>query len=217
MIQTVVVFAGVCFLLAMVPGPGAMVILRQAIGAGRRPAFLALAGNETALMLWGLAAATGLTALITASEVAYSVLRVVGAAVLLFLGVQAILQSRRSREGELAPAPQVADRAAQPAPGSSPWRSYSTGLVTNLTNPKAAVFALSFLPQFVHPGAPVLPTVAGLGVVWALVDALWFTGVIWFIGRARVFITRPSVWRRLTRLSGIVLIALGLRLAAEVR
>jgi threonine/homoserine/homoserine lactone efflux protein len=89
------------------------------------------------------------------------------------------------------------------------------GLIANLTNPKAAVFALSFLPQFVHPGRPALPALMSLAVLWALVDAAWFTLVIWFIGKARTYFTRATIWRRLTRISGAVLIGLGLRLALE--
>jgi threonine/homoserine/homoserine lactone efflux protein len=210
MMQTVVVFAGVCFLLAMVPGPGAMVVLRQAMRDGRGAASMTLLGNETALVLWGCAAAGGLTALITASQVAYDVMRLVGAGVLIFLGVQVILNARRQT-------PQGVPAAGEVAVASRPkaWRSYSVGLVANLTNPKAAVFALSFLPQFARPGYPVLPMLVGLSVVWALVDAVWFLLVIWFIEKAKAFFIRAKTWRRLTGLSGAVLIGLGLRLALE--
>jgi threonine/homoserine/homoserine lactone efflux protein len=206
--RTLLVFSGVCLLLAMVPGPGAMVILRQAVHEGRRPAFLTLLGNETALVLWGFAAAGGLTVLITASRVAYDVMRFAGAGVLLVLGFQAIAGARRR-------APQAMPEALPAAARPGGWRPYSVGLIANLTNPKAAVLALSFLPQFVHPGRPALPALMSLAVLWALVDAAWFTLVIWFIGKARTYFTRATIWRRLTRLSGAVLIGLGLRLALE--
>ena len=172
---------------------------------------MTLLGNETALVVWGVAAAGGLTALITASQVAYDIMRLVGAAVLIVLGIQAIVNARRQ-------APEAVPEAAEAAPspgGRSAWRPYSVGLIANLTNPKAAVFALSFLPQFVQPGNPMLPMLVMLAVLWALVDALWFALVIWFIGKARTYFRRANIWRGLTQLSGAVLIGLGLRLALE--
>jgi threonine/homoserine/homoserine lactone efflux protein len=211
--QTLMVFAGVCLLLAMVPGPGAMVILRQAVHDGRRPAFMTLLGNETALLLWGFAAAGGLTVLITASRVAYDTMRLAGAGVLIVLGVQAIVNARRRAPRAMPDAEETRPSTGRP----NAWRPYSVGLIANLTNPKAAVFALSFLPQFAHPGHPALPELMALTVLWALVDAAWFTLVIWFIGKARTYFTRATIWRRLTRLSGAVLIGLGLRLALESR
>ena len=209
--RTVVVFAGVCFVLAMVPGPGAMVILRQAVNDGRRSAFMTLLGNETALILWGFAAAGGLTALITASRVAYDVMRLAGAVVLVVLGLQAIINARRRPPRVVPDAGELAATAA----GPTAWRSYSVGLVANLSNPKAAVFALSFLPQFVPAEYPVLPTLVALSALWAVVDAFWFMLVIWFIGEARAYFTRARVRRRLAWLSGAALIGLGLRLALE--
>ena len=211
--QTLLVFAGVCLLLAMVPGPGAMVILRQAVHDGRRPAFMTLLGNETALLLWGFAAAAGLTVLITASRLAYDTMRLAGAGVLIVLGVQAIVNARRRTPRAMPEAVETTPSAGRP----NAWRPYSVGLIANLTNPKAAVFALSFLPQFVHPGHPALPALMGLAVLWAVVDAAWFTLVIWLIGKVRTYFTRAAIWRRLTRLSGAVLIGLGLRLALESR
>jgi threonine/homoserine/homoserine lactone efflux protein len=202
----IAIFLGTCLLLAMVPGPGAAVILRQAVRDGRRSAVMTMLGNETALVLWGLAAAAGLTALIAASEVAYAVMRVLGAVVLVVLGVQALRTAWRG--GSTFEQPE-----ATATTGPTGWQSYRTGVVANLTNPKAAVFALSFLPQFVPAGFPVAATLPVLAVLWGMMDALWFTGVIWFIGRAKELFTRSSFRRRLTQLSGVVLIGLGLRLA----
>jgi threonine/homoserine/homoserine lactone efflux protein len=205
-LHDVAIFLGTCLLLAMVPGPGAAVILRQAVRDGRRSAVMTMLGNETALVLWGLAAAAGLTALIAASEVAYAVMRVLGAVVLVVLGVQALRTAWRG--GSTFEQPE-----ATATTGPTGWQSYRTGVVANLTNPKAAVFALSFLPQFVPAGFPVTATLPVLAVLWGVMDALWFTGVIWFIGRAKELFTRSSFRRRLTQLSGVVLIGLGLRMA----
>jgi threonine/homoserine/homoserine lactone efflux protein len=134
-------------------------------------------------------------------------MRLFGAVVLIILGIQSLVSARR-----LGPATEETG-AGTVAP--SGWRSYRTGLITNLSNPKAAVFAMTFLPQFVPDGLPVLPSLLGLAILWAVADGCWFTLVIWFVGRAKAFFARRSVRRRMTQVSGAVLIALGLRLATD--
>jgi threonine/homoserine/homoserine lactone efflux protein len=207
MVNELVVFLGVCFLLAMVPGPGAMVIVRQATRDSRTSAFMTLLGNETALLLWGVAAACGLTALIEASQVAYDLIRYAGAAVLIVLGIQSLV----SRKSPLPPEEAAPDDPRQ----GGYWRAYSAGLLTNLMNPKAGIFAMSFMPQFVPHGLPAFYGFLLLAVLWALMDSLWFTGVIWGIGKAREYFTRANVWRRITQISGIVIIGLGVRVALD--
>jgi threonine/homoserine/homoserine lactone efflux protein len=201
-------FVGAAVLVAMVPGPSTAMILRQTVRAGRGAGFATVLGNETGILVWGLAAALGLSALVAASEVAYGVLRVAGAAVLVAFGAQSLL---RARGGRPAPA------EAPPAPPATPRRSYALGMVTVLANPKAAVFAISFLPQFVPAGSGVPLTAALLAVVWAVVDTAWYGVLIWLVGRARSVVERPAVRRRLERVSGVVLIGLGLRVATESR
>jgi threonine/homoserine/homoserine lactone efflux protein len=96
-------------------------------------------------------------------------------------------------------------------------RSYLVGLGTCLANPKAAVFAMSFLPQFVPQGQNVPLTLAVLAVVWVLVDLLWYGALIWTVATAKAFFGRPAVRRRLERISGVVLIGLGVRLVLEAK
>ncbi|GAA4226713.1 hypothetical protein GCM10022254_12550 [Actinomadura meridiana] len=91
------------------------------------------------------------------------------------------------------------------------------GLVTNFANPKAGVFAVSFLPQFVPEGWPVAAALVGFSVVWALIDLAWYGVVVWLVGAARRVLERPVVRRRLDQVSGVVLVGLGVRLAAETR
>jgi threonine/homoserine/homoserine lactone efflux protein len=201
------IFLGVCFLLAMVPGPGAMIILRQASRDTRRAAFITLMGNETALFAWGVAAACGLTALVAASQVAYDTIRFTGAALLLILGVQALVRPKGAQ-------PAAEGQSAGPRSGSA-WQSYSAGLFTNFMNPKAGVFAMSFLPQFLPPGLPHFWGFVLLAGGWALMDMLWFTGVIWGIGKTRTLLTSPRVWRRISQASGLAMIGLGIRAAMD--
>jgi threonine/homoserine/homoserine lactone efflux protein len=95
------------------------------------------------------------------------------------------------------------------------WAAFRSGVVTNLANPKAGVFAVSFLPQFVPHGVPVAPALVVLSVVWALTDAAWYSVVVWLAGRARAVLTGPALRRRLEQVSAVVLIGVGVSIAAD--
>ncbi|RJL35344.1 LysE family translocator [Bailinhaonella thermotolerans] len=208
MLETLPLFIGATVLISMAPGPSTVVIMRQSMRSGRRAGVAAVLGNEAGWLSWSVAAALGLSALLAVSQLAYDVLRLAGAAFLIWLGVRALWSARRGGPG---PA-----EAAERAPDS--WgRNFRLGLLTNLANPKAGLFAMSFLPQFVPPGAPVLGTLLLLAVVSAVIDLAWYLGIVWLVGAARRFFGRPRVWRRLERVSGVVLVALGIRLAVEAR
>ncbi|SNR81386.1 LysE family translocator [Actinomadura mexicana] len=213
MLESLLAFAGAAVLIAMAPGPSTVVIMRQSMRSGRRAGLAAVLGNETGVLLWGVAAAVGLSALLSASRLAYEGLRVAGAVVLVWFGVRALWHARRGGPGAVGEdLGAVSDGA-----GGSGWRSYRLGLVTNFANPKAGVFAVSFLPQFVPEGWPVAGVLVGFSVLWALIDLVWYTAVVWLVGAARRVLGRPVVRRRLDQVSGVVLVGLGVRLAAEVR
>nr|BFF01471.1 hypothetical protein GCM10020241_31460 [Streptoalloteichus tenebrarius] len=133
-------FLVAAFLVAITPGPATMLLIRQSAVGSWRTVLATIAGIEAGVLFWALAAVFGLSAVLVASQFAYDVLRVVGALVLVWFGAQALLAARRRPEGdvavEVAPVP---DR---------PWRAFHMALLTNATNPKAGVFAISFLPQF---------------------------------------------------------------------
>ncbi|WP_308198744.1 LysE family translocator [Actinomadura litoris] len=229
-------FAGAAVLIAVAPGPSTVVIMRESARSGRRAGMAAVLGNEAGVLAWGLAAAAGLSALLVASRLAYDGLRVVGAGVLVWFGVRALWRARRGASapepgggtaldtalgtGPNAGAGTGADGVAAGAPDGAPrggWRCFRLGLVTNAANPKAGVFAVSFLPQFVPEGWPVPVALAVLSVLWVAIDLAWYTGVVWLVGSARRLVGRPAVRRRLEQVSGVVLVGLGLRLAAETR
>ncbi|MFH0174158.1 LysE family translocator [Streptomyces cacaoi] len=208
MLTSLLAFLGACTLVAASPGPSTVLIVKQSLRS-RRAGFLTVLGNETGVFVWGVVAAFGLTALLTASQVAYDVLRVVGAVVLVWFGVQALRQARRTEED-----------GARGAGGwesveQSGWASYRGGLLLNLANPKAAVFALSFLPQFVPEGAPHLPAMVGLAVLWAVYEVGYYGLYVWFVGRMKAVLSRAGARRRLEQVSGGVLLLLGLRMALD--
>ncbi|SEP07690.1 LysE family translocator [Actinacidiphila rubida] len=229
-------FLGACVLIAASPGPSTMLIIRQSLRS-RRAGFLTVLGNETGVFVWGVVAACGLTALLAASQAAYDAMRIVGAVVLVGFGLQTLKAARAGRHADGDPVPGAppldgsdpdavrpgaANSAA--APGSGPGdrdprheglRAYRSGLLLNLANPKAAVFALSFLPQFVPAGEPSLPAMIALAAVWAVFEVGYYGLYVWFVARMRAVISRAGVRRRLEQISGGVLLLLGLRLAVE--
>ncbi|MGX7825569.1 LysE family translocator [Actinokineospora sp. 24-640] len=183
---------------AMVPGVGTAMLLRQAARGGRQAAVATVVGMETAVAVWALAAALGLSVLLVASEVAYQVLRVAGVVVLVGFGVKALV-SRVGIEVTVA---------------ESRHRGFRAGLLANLANPKMAVFAVSFLPQFVTPGAGRWVLVA-LAVAWVAIDTLWYLLVLALLTRVMELLKRPRVRLVLERVSGVALVGLGVRLAVE--
>lgn len=208
MAETLLPFLGACLLIALAPGPSTVLIIRKSLRS-RRAGMLSVLGNETGVLAWGVAAALGLTALLAASEVAYEVIRYVGAVVLVIFGVQAL---RSARRGDGAPPEGL---GAAPGGSESGWRSYRSGLLINLANPKAAVFAMSFLPQFVPAGTPKLPAMIGLATVQAVFEVGYYAAYVWGVARLRRTLSRANVRRRLEQLSGGVLLLLGVRLAVE--
>jgi threonine/homoserine/homoserine lactone efflux protein len=217
-------FLGACVLIAASPGPSTMLIIRQSLRS-RRAGFLTVLGNETGVFLWGLVAACGLTALLAASQAAYDVMRIVGAVVLVGFGVQTLRAARAARHadgdhghapgGGAAAGPAAGGDAVPVPPRRAGWKAYRSGLLLNLANPKAAVFALSFLPQFVPAGEPELPTMVALAAIWAVFEVGYYGLYVWFVGRMRTLVSRAGVRRRLEQISGGVLVLLGLRLAVE--
>jgi threonine/homoserine/homoserine lactone efflux protein len=193
-------------LISATPGPAMALIFRRAAVRGRRGAVPTVLGLELGLYLWALFAGAGLAALVAASEVAYLVLRVVGAAVLLVLGVRAL------RTAWLGGA------AAAEVPARSRgrwWGAFAEGVVVQLANPKAAVLMLAFYPQFVPVGSAVFATTAALGLLQVILETALYLSLAAAVGRAGSWFSRPRVRPRLEAVSGTVLVGLGLRVAAS--
>ncbi|MBH1938251.1 LysE family translocator [Streptomyces sp. AV19] len=193
---------GVLALLTIVPGPDMAVVTKRAIASGRSEALRTAAGITTGLLIWGVFTVVGLAAVLAASAEAYFVVKILGAAYLAYLGVQALWQSRRAA----VPRPQESKGARSP---------YVSGLVTNVLNPKIAVFYTGLLPTLAPDG---LSTEAGMGLLVLLHAALtmgWLGGYVWLVSRARSVFERPRVRRVLDRVTGVVLIGFGLRVATE--
>jgi threonine/homoserine/homoserine lactone efflux protein len=205
------------FLLAVLlisasPGPAMALIFRRAALRGWRAAAPTVLGLELGLYVWALFAGAGFAALVAASEVGYLLLRIVGAVVLLYLGIKAWRTAWRDR-GEALPAPD-----GLPVPGRRHWwGAFGEGLIVQLANPKAAVFMIAFYPQFVPADGPVFMTTALLGLLQITVETGLYLALAAGVARAGAWFRRPRIRRRLEAVSGTVLVGLGLRVAASSR
>ena len=197
------------------PGPAFALVLQVAAVHGRRTALANIAGNSLGVMAWGVLSAAGVSALIAASEMAYDVLRFAGAAFLLWLGVRALVSSRRNREDAAPEGPAVVDQPSHRRSGPA-GRAARRGAVNSLANPKLALFFVALFPQFVAAGRPVLPAALAMATVIVVFDVIWYGSVAFLVDRFRQ-VVRPRVLKALDRASGVVLVAFGLRLATEAR
>jgi threonine/homoserine/homoserine lactone efflux protein len=197
-------FLAVAIVVVITPGVDMAVVTKNALVHGRRQALATALGVNAGVAAWTVAAAFGLAAVVQASAAAFSAIKFAGALYLVYLGAQALRRARRGRaETPLAGSPL----------GSA--GAFRQGLVTNLLNPKIAVFFTSLLPQFVDHGT--LPALLLLGALFNALGLLWLTSYALLAARGRVFLQRPRVRRALDYVSGIVLVGLGLRLALERR
>jgi threonine/homoserine/homoserine lactone efflux protein len=210
-VSTLPAFLLAVLLISASPGPAMALIFRRAALRGLSGAVPTVLGLELGLYCWALFAGAGFAALVAASEVAYLVLRVVGAGVLLYLGFRAFRTAWLERKA--APA-----EAAPPAPGRRHWwGSFGEGVVVQLANPKAAVFMIAFYPQFVPADGPVFATTALLGLLQIMVETALYVGLAAGVARAGAWFRRPRIRRRLEVVSGGVLVGLGLRVAVASR
>ncbi|NSC20025.1 LysE family translocator [Streptomyces albus subsp. chlorinus] len=196
---------GVLAVLTVVPGPDMAVVTKRAISSGWQDGLRTVGGITAGLLVWGVLTVMGLAAVLAASATAYTVVKLAGAVYLAFLGLQALWHSRRGRL-------QAALAAGAPSPSGSPWR---TGLVSNIVNPKIAVFYTGLLPALAPSG---LPPQAGMGLLVLLHAVLtfgWLGGYVILLSKARAFFEKPAVRRRMDRLTGVVLIGFGVKVATS--
>ncbi len=191
------------------PGPDTALTVRNALAAGRRGGVYTAAGVATGQLVWTIAVSVGIASVLAASAPAFLALKLIGAAYLIYLGVQSLRAAWSSGDGT-------------PASGG-PWlrvipaRAFRSGLISNLANPKMAAFFLSLLPQFVPSREGNIEGSLLLGAVFCLMTFAWLTGYSIAVDRARRLLSRQRIRRTLDAVTGGVLIAFGMRLALAQR
>ncbi len=197
-------FVGTATAAVLMPGPDMLVVLRTALTGGARAGAWAAAGSALGNLVWGTATVLGVTALLTASASAFTVLKLAGAVYLAWLGVQALLAARR---GDLL----AADHAPTERGGAG--RAFRNGLVSDLANVKVGLFWTALVPQFLPPDSGTLLPAAMVATMAALV----FTGLAGYAllaTRLRSALGRPSVSRGVNATIGGLLVALAAKLAS---
>jgi threonine/homoserine/homoserine lactone efflux protein len=202
---TLLAFAGISLLLAVTPGPDMAVVTKNALAHGRRGVILTTTGIALALSIWVTATAVGLSAVLRSSSDLLFVLKIVGAAYLAYLGIRTLIESRRRPSDLLAVTP----------PAAPAHVIFRQGFLSALSNPKLGVFFVTFLPQFVTPGQALLPRLLLLGLIFAVIGWTWMNIYGLFVTRIRDVITAPRVRQWMERVTGVVLLGFGARLAAE--
>lgn len=199
-------FIGLAALIVIVPGADMALVARNTVAGGRSAGVRTMTGTLLGLVVHAGAAVVGLSAIVAASATAFNVVKLVGAAYLIWLGFQTLWSTRTSAR----------------TPSGSPTVTLPTGRIgapltqgflTNLLNPKLAVFFLSFLPQFVDPTRPATPQILLLAATFMVMGAVWLGTYVAAVGALAGVLTRPAVKRWSDRVVGATLIGLGARLA----
>jgi threonine/homoserine/homoserine lactone efflux protein len=207
-LNALLTFAPVAALLTITPGAATAMVVRSAARGGRRHAFFTTAGNSVGVLTWASFAAIGIATVVATSTEAFTAVKLVGAVVLIVIGIRSL--SGRHDSGS----PATAERAR---PVASDRVALRDGLLTSVANPKLAVFFVALFPQFVPRGGGVLPSALGMAALIVAFDLIWYSILALIVTRAkRAFVEGP--WQaRIERITGAVLVGLGIRLALERR
>lgn len=195
-------YLGVIAVLTITPGPDMLLVLRNGVRGGTRAAWATGLGCCTGIAIHATLAVLGLSAILAASSEAFTVVKVAGAAYLVWLGLQALV-----RPGGLT----------ELAPAERRGSAYRQGLFTNLLNPKIALLFLTLLPQFVADGEPRVGTTAVLAAIFLAGAVLWWRAFSLLVGPLGRFLSRPRVVAWFERGTGALLVAIGVRVALERR
>ena len=200
-------FAGVAAVIVVLPGPDMALVLQNGLVRGRRAAVETALGVNAGLLVWAVAAALGIAALLHASAPAVTALKLAGAAYLVWLGLRALGEAWRGAAGA-SPERAVRLRAASP---------FRQGLLSNLLNPKIALVFTTLIPQFVDPARPAVAQTLLLAAILLILGLVWLTSYALLVAKVGVLLKPSGVRRVLNAVTGAVLTALGVRLAFERR
>ena len=206
MFQNLGAFVAVSLVVICTPGPDTALIIRNTLAGGRRGGIATAIGITAGIAVWTLAASVGVAALLSASEPVFRALQLAGAAYLVYLGAQSLVAAVSGRRHVT-----TGEGGGQTV---APKRAFRQGLLSNLGNPKIAVFFVSLLPQFVSDGSQSFLALAVLGAAFSLMGLAWLTLYAVVVAKAGQFL-RGRVRRVLDAVTGTILVAFGIRLAAE--
>jgi threonine/homoserine/homoserine lactone efflux protein len=197
-------FLAVSAIMIVTPGPDTALTIRNTLMGGRRAGVFSAVGVSAGQAVWTIATATGIAALLAASEPAFLAVKILGSAYLIWLGLQALVAAVRGRPRHIAD--------VQPRTLSAP-KAFRQGLLNNLGNPKMAAFFPSLLLQFAHSFSALV----ALGLVFSALTLVWLSAYAFAVARAGDFLDRSRIRRVIEAVTGAILVALGFRVATEPR
>ena len=205
MLENIGAFLLTVVFITLVPGQGVAMVLRQGLMAGATAARLSILGNSTGLVVWTLASAVGLSAIFRVSPVAFEILKWAGVAYLVFIALQTLWSLRESSQNFDFEGEEI----------QSAGHAFRVGFLTNITNAKAMVFALAFLPQYVPKDFNLSLGIMIFGLIWITISSSWYLLLVAGINQAHLWLQQPRVRRGLTAVSGIgiLILAIGLVIA----
>lgn len=208
-------FLGISILVIVVPGQDTALTIRNTLLGGRRSGSYTAVGVVSGLAIWTTATSVGLAGILLASQPAFLALKILGTLYLAWLGLRALREAFRP---ERLGGTEERRQRTRPDPGTiSSLRAFRQGVVSNLSNPKIAVFFVSLLPQFAPPGRAALPAMLSLGLVFCLLTLCWLVAYAAVVARIGDVLRRSTVRRLLHGVMGGVFLGLGFRLATTQR
>jgi threonine/homoserine/homoserine lactone efflux protein len=199
MMTKIAAFAVMSLIVTITPGPDSLLVLRSSLLGGRRTGARVAGGATAGSLAWGICSAAGLTAILAASAQLYRAVQLAGACYLVFLGIRGLRA--------------VGGHTSSSRPERTP--GFRTGLLSNLLNPKVGLFFLAIMPQLIPHHASVTMYALAFAITDMVIAGTWLTIVAWISDKAGTLLRRPRVRTALDRATGTVLVALGLKVAAE--
>ena len=193
-----------CVLLIILPGPDTAIVTKNTITGGRKAGMQSMLGTCAGLGIHTVACVAGLSALIVQSAFAFTVLKYIGAIYLCYLGIRTWMNMRAKKEKAVALEPTAKGNSA-----------FKQAFFTNITNPKVAVFFLTFLPQFLAPDAQPFWAFLAMGIIYAVLTFIWFVFYVLLLDSIRTFMNKPATQAAMEAITGTVLVGFGIKLAFE--
>ncbi|MCM3768898.1 MULTISPECIES: LysE family translocator [Priestia] len=197
-------FVITCIFLVILPGPDTAIMTKNTLTVGRQGGFKTMLGICCALSIHTLTAILGLSAIIAKSVLLFSIFKYIGAVYLIYLGIKSLWTLRNKEKAETTAENKYKNKS-----------SFKQGFLTNLLNPKIAVFFLTFLPQFVNPGSNTFMPFLILGITYIVLTVVWYLFYIYLLNQISAFMKKPKTQKVIEGITGTILIGFGIKLALE--
>lgn len=213
-INEIINFVGIVTLLMMLPGPNTILVMQTFGMLGRKAALYNIAGIVTAIYIHSFLSAFGLSIIILKSAQLYMLIKCAGAAYIIYLGVMSIVSVYNQKEDGCS----ITDKSIMKRKScDSPFKLYTQGLISNILNPKVALFFLSLFPQFIHNHDAVLVESMILTFIYTFIAIVWYIILMAFVYRMGSYLENNKIKRWLKTVTGFILVSLGVKIAFSNR